>query len=481
MKFLTILSLAFVITGCSSSSYDRSPSSIEKTRISLLVDQISSTFNQGLPVNSCIAAADDFYTQLYGLTYENSDINEIVDDSLLLERTFESRLIIRNYIKNLSKNFKSIECVKGIRNLTRALRYLEDYLTNKISIGQKIEDNALVPSGVQLLVNSNYSFDDYNDLESGDIIISRGNAFSSAAIARIGITDSQFSHMSFVYRDENNQLQTIEAHIEVGSVASEFQNHLNQKNTRAVVYRYKDQKLAHKAAKHMFNKVKNFSKSNKANINYDFGMDYKSNTELFCSEVVYDGFQYASVGETNIPYYKTQFDSSLIKFLNQIGVRVNKSTISSFDTFSPGDIEYDTRFDLVAEWRNPEKVVSTRIRDAILTKMFDWISTKDYQLKSGFSVTTKSYLAYFARRVPLLKKSYIEKFPLNMSPKQMRLFLILDEVGDVLEKQITQKKNFKTLSFEQMYDILEGFRKKDLRYYKNGKRKLSTLHKLFRP
>lgn len=373
-----------------------------------------------------------------------------MDSKVLLERTFESRLFIRNYLNYLSKDFKSVECVSGLRDLTRALRYLEDYLTNKISDGTKVQDIVLTNSGVQLLVNSKYTFSDYNDLESGDIIISRGSAFSSAAIARIGINDSQFSHMSFVYRDENNKLQTIEAHIEIGSIASEFQNHLDQKNTRAVVYRYKDQKLAHKAAKHMFNKVKNFSKSNKANINYDFGMDYKSNTELFCSEVVYDGFQYASVGEVNIPFYKTQFDVSLIKFLNQIGVRVNKSSILSFDTFSPGDIEYDKRFDLVAEWRNPDKVVSTRVRDAVLTKMFDWISTKDYQLKSGLSVTAKSYLAYVARRVPLLKKSYIEKFPLNMSPKQMRLFLILDEVGDVLESQITSKKSYKTLSFDQM-------------------------------
>jgi hypothetical protein len=171
----------------------------------------------------------------------------------------------------------------------------------------------------------------------------------------------------------------------------------------------------------------------------------------------------------------------LISFLNQIGVRVNRTSIASFDTFSPGDIEYDKRFDLVAEWRNPSKVVGTRIRDAVLTKMFEWISKKKYRLRSAFSIKAKSYLAYVARRVPLLSKSYVEKFPLNMSAKQMRLFLILDKVGEILEKEITVKKNYKNLSFAQMYRLLEGFRIKDLRYYKKGKRSKSTLHKLFRP
>ncbi len=481
MKDLIILSIIFIFVSCSIGEYNRNPSSIEQTKLSLLVDEISSSFNDGLSPLSCIAASEEFYNDLFLLTYKSSEIEQITNPKLLIKRSFESRLIIANYLKYLGDDFHSKKCVTNVRGLIRSLRYLEDYLLSEISVSNQVSNKTFENKNSQLLVNPEFSFNSFEDLKSGDIIISRGNAFTSAAIARIGIDDSQFSHMSFVYKDEDGKLFTTEAHIEVGSVATEFIHHMNQKNARSVVYRHLDTALAHRAAKHMFLKVKEFSKNNKSNINYDFGMDYKSNDELFCSEVVYDGFKYASLGSVNIPRYKTQFETNLVPFLNQIGVRVTRKSVAGFETFSPGDLELDSRFKLVAEWRHPEKVINSRVRDAVLSKMFEWMVQKNYRINSGLSVTAKSYLAYFARRIPLLKESYIEKFPLNMTPRQMKLFLSLDKVGEELESVILNSKNYKKYSIAELFNTLEAFRRKDYRLYKSGQRSKVKLHKYFRP
>lgn len=475
MKYLIILTF---LLSCSP-KYLRAPSSIEQSQLSLLVEDVSKTFVKGLNSSACTVASKEFYKNLFNLTHQSSKFKNISKKKELLTRSFYSRLIIRDYLYEVGKTYEDLDCIKGLRNLVRSLRYLEDYLVGDL-VKNKKESPALTGDSPVLLVNPEYSFDDYNDLESGDIIVSRGNAFTSAAIARVGNEDSQFSHVSFVYKDDKGILHTTEAHIEIGSVALKFDAHLAQKNARAIVFRYKDQKLAHKAARHMYLKVKNYSKNNRNNINYDFSMNYKSNTELFCSEVVYDGLQHASMGKVKIPKYKTTFDYKLADFLIKMGINITPRTVHKFDTFGPGDLEFDRRFDLVAEWRDPSKIVNVRVKDAVLTKMFEWMSEEKYRFKPGSKVSAKAYMAYVARRIPKLQSSFIKKFPLNMKIKQMKLFLTLDVIGEVLEKEITSIKNYENLSFNQMYRVLERFKRKDYRLYKKFSSK-TKFHQYFRP
>src|SRR5690606_25631773 len=170
--------------------------------------------------------------------------------------------------------------------------------------------------------NPNYSFHSWKDLKSGDVILSRGNAYTSAAIARIGDIDAQLSHLTMVYRDqETKELHTTEAHIEIGVVSKPFQVHLDQKNARTVVLRYTgDEDLAHRGAKYIYERARNHTQNRRKNINYDFGMDYKNHEDLFCTEVVYEGFEVASNGALDIPLNKTKFNPKLLRFLKQIGV-----------------------------------------------------------------------------------------------------------------------------------------------------------------
>src|SRR5690606_16262023 len=128
-----------------------------------------------------------------------------------------------------------------------------------------------------------------NVLRSGDVILSRGKAYTSAAISNLGEFDTQFSHLSFVYQDEEGKFWTIESHIEVGAFVRDLEDHIDDKNARTVVFRYQDPELAHQAAKAAFEKVKTAFYT-RGPINYDFGFDKQDSSELFCSEVVSHGF-----------------------------------------------------------------------------------------------------------------------------------------------------------------------------------------------
>ena len=388
-------------------------------------------------------------------------------------------------------NESGLRCLKSVKNIVRALRYVEDYFieyshAKYASKSFKAQDyKTLSGNGRYFLINPKFSheFKDYTDLRSGDVILSRGNAYSSAAIARIGDDDSQFSHLSLVYKDENNDLHTSEAHIEVGNVVAPIKVNIDQANARSVVFRHADEKLSHLAGEYMYKKVKDYSDTYDKNIRYDFAMIYQDDSEIFCSEVVYHGYREAAknyLGKPmDLPLYKTHFKAGLIGFLQKLGIPVDEKNIDKFDTFGPGEIQFDPRFDIVAEWRNPSKLKDSRFKDAILTKIFTWMEKDEYSFRPHFGNTASHSAAWLLRRSKwaraLIKKvsgnDLKDKFPLNMGVKQMNLFVTLDKVGEVMYEELErhQKLSSSPLSFKELYIILEEFKTKDQDVYKKYK------------
>ncbi len=485
MKLIAVLSLLLstLFLACQSNN-ERIPTSHDPLTKVLKAIQVES--EQGVEsYKECIEKTTKHYQTFFNLNHEETLLENysIAQLESLLDSSFKSRLNILKVLKGLNgQTTEAYKCFSSVRDLTRALRYFEDYVVEKLEVtNQKTnkEYTTLEGEGSILLVNPKYTFTGHKDLKSGDVILSRGNAYTSAAIARIGTIDAQFSHVTSVYRDEKGVLHTTEAHIEIGSVAMPWKVHVDQGNAREVVFRYKDIKIAHEAAKFVFERVKKFSRTHKHNINYDFTMDYKNNSDLFCSEVVSSGFSKITENKVDIPRYKTKFDARLIPFLKNIGIGVTRSNINQFKTFGPGDLEFDDRFDLVAEWRKPTKLKGIRMKDAVLSKMYEWMASKRYKLRQGIKIPLSARLAWLTRRIPLVKKSLVEKFPLNMKPKLLGTFLILDEVGDILlaELEKRQAEVSYPLSFKEMYRVLEDFREKDSKL----KRRKSKLHKKFRP
>lgn len=498
MKFSVVgLVLAASLFSCSAfeSKKWRIPASYtESGDIYALIDQLGDDIER--PVSSakeCHEGLTQYYQQFFGLTTDkiNTDLLKGAYLDRVLMRSFQTRLIIKEKLKTLTeaKTEDEVKCLSSVRDMIRVLRYVEDYMVEFKSIkeeGKTIEDfKSLEGDEPYLIVNPKFKddFKSWKDLQSGDIILSRGNAYSSAAIARIGSVDTQFSHLSLVYKDPSGKLYTTEAHIEIGNITAEIEEHLHSLNAREVVFRFSDSKVAAAAGKYMYDKVKARQDKGK-NIRYDFGMDYKDNSKLFCSEVIYDGFQYASKNTLNMPLFKTKFNKGLIPFLNTLGIEVNERNVSTFDTFAPGDIEFDPRVELVAEFRNPAKVQDVRMKDAILTKFFQWMEDEKYQFDPTTSMGVKAHAAWWMRRTPFVKKKLQEKFPLNMKTAQLKMFMVLDVVAEMFHGHLSDmhKNRQVPMTPVEMYQAIEEFKQKDAALYNNKKtKKQAKFHRYFRP
>jgi hypothetical protein len=481
-KLFPLVSATLILSACSTIG-ERNPASFSTTVFAEIVADINNT-SESLTVDTAKCAKDmgDNYQKLYELVgssvYFEMDNTEILDKDI--ETSFLSRLKLRDSIKSLQiKNPTDKACFESVANVFKALRYVEDYMIEMRMERTEGAPNEYVDMKGQfpyLLVNPKFesTVKSYEDLISGDVILSRGNAFSSAAIARIGENDFQFSHLSFVYQNPNelNRLYTTEAHIEIGSVVAPIEDHIASKNARSVVFRHKDSKLSADASEYIFNKVKEKSETGK-NIEYDFSMNYKDNSKLFCSEVISTAFNAVNPKQGFLPKFKSHFTPGMIPFLNNIGVPVTKENVSELDVFSPGDIQFDPSFDLVLEWRNPRKMEESRFKDFILTKLFDKMEKEGYQFDPSLKMDVQTKTFWLLRRTPIIKKFLEKKFSLNMSPTQMEMFMTLDKVGDILYKEL-EKKSIESdhpLTPKEVYIVLDKFIATDK----------TLIHKYFHP
>jgi hypothetical protein len=183
-------------------------------------------------------------------------------------------------------------------------------------------------------------------IHSGDILVSRGGAPTSALISRGSDYPGNFSHIAFVYVDPTtHEANIVESHIEVGVVVSTVEQYLKDKKLRVMLLRPRadlpqianDPMLPHKAAEYAYKRVK------EGHIPYDFAMDYKDHSKLFCSEVASAAYEqfgvhlWAGISHISSP--------GLRKWLSAFGVR-------HFETQEPSDLEYDPQLVVVGEWRD---------------------------------------------------------------------------------------------------------------------------------
>ncbi len=202
-------------------------------------------------------------------------------------------------------------------------------------------------------------------VHSGDMLLSRGGAPTSALIARGSDFPGNFSHVALVHvQSETGHATVIEALIEHGAVLSTPEEYLEDKKHRILLLRLRpdhpvlrrDPLAPHKAAASMLARVR------EGTVPYDFSMDWNDPREFFCSEVPYHA--YRAVG---IDLWVVQSDMSapgLVHWLGSMGVR-------QFKTLVPSDLEYDPRLGAVAEWRNVEGLRQYRLDNVILDVLLE--------------------------------------------------------------------------------------------------------------
>ena len=203
------------------------------------------------------------------------------------------------------------------------------------------------------------------ELHSGDILVSRGGAPTSALIARGNDHPGNFSHIALLYVDEaTGKPAIIEAHIERGVVISTPDEYIKDVKLRVMVMRVradhpllvKDPMLPHKAAKTAYEDAR------KKHIPYDFAMDYQEPSRQFCSEVAYQA--YLPFGISLWSMTTTMSSPGVVAWLSDFGVR-------NFVTQAPADLEYDPQLSVIAEGRESEALWHAHIDDAVIDAMLE--------------------------------------------------------------------------------------------------------------
>jgi len=202
-------------------------------------------------------------------------------------------------------------------------------------------------------------------LHSGDILVSRGGAATSALIARGNDYPGNFSHIALVHVDDNTHaVSIIEAHIERGVTVAPLANYLADKKLRVMALRLRadlpqlkaDPLLPHRAA------ALALREAGARHIPYDFEMDYRDHRKLFCSEVAAAPYQQLGV---NLWMGMSHISSrGIAAWLAAFGV-------THFETQEPADLEYDPQLRVVAEWRNPETLFKDHADNAVIDVLLE--------------------------------------------------------------------------------------------------------------
>jgi hypothetical protein len=221
---------------------------------------------------------------------------------------------------------------------------------------------ALILSDQVSSPNPSYIFHNLK-LYSGDILVSRAGAPTSALIARGNDYPGNFSHVALLYVDEKTgEPAIIESHIERGVVISSVEEYIKEKKLRVMVLRLRldlpqmkaNPMLPHKASTRAYGDVK------ARHIPYDFEMDYKDSSKQFCSEVVSSAYRLLGVelwkGTTHMS------SPGVMKWLSYFGV-------THFETQAPADLEYDPQLSIVAEWRDREALWQDHVDNAVIEAM----------------------------------------------------------------------------------------------------------------
>jgi hypothetical protein len=200
-------------------------------------------------------------------------------------------------------------------------------------------------------------------LHSGDILVSRGHKPTSALISRGNDYAGSFSHVSLLHVDPaTGSACVIHSLIEEGVVVKPLKEYGEDMKLRLMVLRPRanlpavtaDPQAPHKAAAWALKEAR------ARHIPYDFEMDYRDHSTVFCSEVVSAAYEqhgmrlWMAMSHVSSP--------TIIAWLSGLGVR-------QFETQEPADLEYDPQLRVVAEWREASALWQAHLDDAVTDVM----------------------------------------------------------------------------------------------------------------
>jgi len=410
------------------------------------------------------------YEEVFDVSLDRYDVAAVARDAPELMRAiFALRLKMRDRVADWhQRGFMSLNVQLALRNVLRIARYATDMLGELNIRYAQLEEGAPTLRGfrgidVNTLVSPAFTTGADLPFQSGDLLLMRGMHHNSAAIARIGNVDSQFSHIAIVYTDENGVQWVVESLIEEGAIINPLDGTLHHGLGRCVVFRHRDHDLARRAAAEIDEIVRRSRAPGGRRIWYDFSMELQGEKELFCSKLVRLAFARASGGAVLLPTFTTRFDMVNRDFLDRIGVTAR-------ETFAPGDIEIESDFDVVAEWQDYRVTSRLRLQDLIMDKLFWWMDEYGYKFHEDFAIRLVGLFGQasseLSDRAKQLVAEVIPKVPPNMKRSAIQAVAMLHQTAQPLlaELQTLERQNItqhgRPLHPREVYNHLEEMRER---------------------
>ncbi len=410
------------------------------------------------------------YTTLRTLDLGRYDPHQLAHDApALMNALFRTRMALRDRVAEWqAKGLLGIDVQAAIRNLLRITRYGGDML-GEMAIGFHripVGGHSLMAfTGRDNNTLINPRFDIGRDLafQSGDVVLVRGRAHNSAAIARIGDVDSQYSHVGIVYVDPAGKHWMIEVLIESGGVIVPLKEALEHGLGRAILFRHRDPVLAHNAGyiahEHVRHSLSHYGKP----IRYDFTMKMDGYKRLFCSKLIRFAYEKASEGELKLSTFETRLDMKNADFFERIGVLANS-------TFAPGDMELEPDFDVVAEWQDYRITSDLRLQDMVMDKLLEWMETHGYKFRETLAIHLIALLGrfstYLSPGIKHMVADSIPEVPSHMPRRTIATIVMLHKTAEPIveelrkiEKERNERFHF-PLHPSEVLDWLERYRAK---------------------
>ncbi len=380
------------------------------------------------------------YQSLRTLDIGRYDPKSLADNApRLIDEMFQTRMALRERIGDWHRQgFLGIEMQKALRDVFRIMRYGSDML-GEMAVGFRRlpADGKLLTAFTgrdsNTLVNPRFVSGHNLPFKSGDVVMMRGRAHNSAAIARIGDIDSQYSHVGIVYIDPQGGHWMVEVLIETGGVVTPLQNALDHGLGRAVLFRHRDGALAARAAYIAHEHIKHSLSRYGRPVLYDFTMKMDGYKRLFCSKLIRLAFDKASEGRIKLSTFQTRLDMKNSDFFDRIGVLAHA-------TFAPGDMELEPDFDIVAEWQDYRVTAELRHQDMVMDKLFEWMDAHKLTFKETFLIHLIALLGRFSvhlsPRIKSMVADSIPEVPPHMSRRTIATIVMLHKTAEPIVEEL---------------------------------------------
>ncbi|MBS0241838.1 MAG: hypothetical protein JSS20_06650 [Proteobacteria bacterium] len=385
-----------------------------------------------------VTRLEAIYAGLFHADFSDYDVDDVRKAApSLIRDIFDAQLQLRSRIQGWAeRGLMGHRAQAAVRDVFRVSRYARDLLAEiRLHHPRMGKGDAAMQAftGEPSSLNVNPKFD-HGPLEllPGDVILQRGLPHNSAAIARIGDVDSQFSHISIVGRSTDGAPVMVEALIEEGSIKKPLAKALEHGVGRAILFRHRDPHLAERASELIREHIERFDGNAAPIIAYDFSMELGAYHELYCAKLVRLAYSMASTGGVQLPTYRTRLVMHNRDFVRRIGV-------TAAETFAPGDIELEPDFDLVAEWADYRVTSELRLKDMIMTKLFAWMDQYGYTFHETPTIEVLAQMGHWTSFLPKswqeVTRHVVAKVPPNMTTDAIGAVAMLHFTGqDLFER-----------------------------------------------